>query len=163
MRSLICWANTAACATATGVDNHAGRERPFAMPPSRRRAAAQEAWRDRDPPADESVPSATAADAHTPQDPRNQRPSFSPFKYRAALPRPHFATLARNLHLLATMAHRRLYESRVNFRLWREGKGKMDLDWVIAAIILLGVAAIGGIAYLYLGEMRSLRDRNWRG
>jgi hypothetical protein len=31
------------------------------------------------------------------------------------------------------------------------------LDWEVVAIILLGGAAIGGIAYL-LGEYRSMRD-----
>ena len=34
------------------------------------------------------------------------------------------------------------------------------MDWEIVAIVLLGAAAMGGIAYL-LGEYRSLRDRDW--
>jgi hypothetical protein len=38
--------------------------------------------------------------------------------------------------------------------------GKWILDWEAVAIILLGGAAIGGIAYL-LGEYRNLRDRDW--
>jgi hypothetical protein len=35
------------------------------------------------------------------------------------------------------------------------------LDWEVVAMILLGGAAIGGIAFL-LGEYRSLRDCDWR-
>jgi hypothetical protein len=38
--------------------------------------------------------------------------------------------------------------------------GKWILDWEVVAMILLGGAAIGGIAYL-LGEYRSLRDHDW--
>jgi hypothetical protein len=34
------------------------------------------------------------------------------------------------------------------------------LDWEGIAIILLAVAAVGGIAYL-MGEYRSLRDFDW--
>jgi hypothetical protein len=36
----------------------------------------------------------------------------------------------------------------------------MLLDWEVVAIVLLGGAAIGGIAYL-LREYRSLRDSDW--
>jgi hypothetical protein len=40
----------------------------------------------------------------------------------------------------------------------KHGRTKMDMDWVIVTIILLGVAAIGGIAAnLYLSEMRGRR------
>jgi hypothetical protein len=34
------------------------------------------------------------------------------------------------------------------------------MGWEDIAIILLGAAAVGGIAYL-LGEYRRLRDRDW--
>ena len=35
------------------------------------------------------------------------------------------------------------------------------MDWEVAAILLLGGAAVSGISYL-LSEYRNLRDRDWR-
>jgi hypothetical protein len=71
--------------------------------------------------------------------------------------RPHFATLVSNLQLLAKITYRRNTHRELSCKC---SIGECILDWEIVAIVLLGGAAIGGIAYL-LGEYRSLRDRDW--
>jgi len=66
-----------------------------------------------------------------------------------------FCDVVINLQLLAKMAYRPNPGSRVT--LYKRNMGEWILDWEVVAIILLGSAAIGGIAYL-LGEYRSMRD-----
>jgi hypothetical protein len=70
---------------------------------------------------------------------------------------PHFATLVSNLQLLAKITYRRYTHRELRCKCYI---GEWILDWEIVAIILLGGAAMGGLAYL-LGEYRSLRDRDW--
>jgi hypothetical protein len=71
--------------------------------------------------------------------------------------RPHFATLVSHLQLLAKITYRRNTHRELSCKC---SIGEWILDWEIVAIVLLGGAAMGGLAYL-LGEYRSLRDRDW--
>ena len=81
----------------------------------------------------------------------------APWGWNGIPSRPHFATSVSNLQLLAKITYRRYshreLRSKRNIEEW-------IMDWEIAAIVLLGGAAMGGLAYL-LGEYRSLRDRDW--
>ena len=71
-------------------------------------------------------------------------------------PGPHFATLVINLRLLAKIAYRPNPNRKLSCV--SAAPGKWILDWeVVAIILLLGGAAIGGIAYL-LSEYRGMRD-----
>jgi hypothetical protein len=68
-----------------------------------------------------------------------------------------FRDVVSNLQLLAKITYRRKTHRELSCKC---SIGECILDWEIVAIVLLGGAAIGGIAYL-LGEYRSLRDRDW--
>jgi hypothetical protein len=81
--------------------------------------------------------------------------TFAPRMVRHPFPSP-FRDVS-NLQLLAKITYRRNTHRELSCKCCI---GEWILDWGIVAIVLLGGAAVGGIAYL-LREYRSLRDHDW--